>query len=181
MMWICPIKTSLHCGNAVQTIVEIPRTQASQNHDLLVIHINGVMTTDLPVEDNRSSFTLSQPAERLVVTPPSWGQNTVVLKHVLHKPSRKSRVVRSISIGHFSNGLFSLSKFRSEDSRSASLDNRVRNGDSDRGKTSNGGTVWPEKHLQDPQNHLSSPFNLSSQKDQIAFGTNSLSPETATS
>ncbi|KAE8295213.1 Rho guanine nucleotide exchange factor 26 SH3 domain-containing guanine exchange factor [Larimichthys crocea] len=142
-------------------------------------HINGVMTTDLPVEDNRSSFTLSQPAERLVVTPPSWGQNTVVLKHVLHKPSRKSRVVRSISIGHFSNGLFSLSKFRSEDSRSASLDNRVRNGDSDRGKTSNGGTVWPEKHLQDPQNHLSSPFNLSSQKDQIAFGTNSLSPETA--
>ncbi|TKS80929.1 Rho guanine nucleotide exchange factor 26 SH3 domain-containing guanine exchange factor [Collichthys lucidus] len=142
-------------------------------------HINGVMTTDLPVEDNRSSFTLSQPAERLVVTPPSWGQNTVVLKHVLHKPSRKSRVVRSISIGHFSNGLFSLAKFRSEDSRSASLDNRVRNGDSDRGKTSNGGTVWPEKHLQDPQNHLSSPFNLSSQKDQIAFGTNSLSPESA--
>ncbi|KAG8001950.1 Rho guanine nucleotide exchange factor 26 [Nibea albiflora] len=140
-------------------------------------HINGVMTTDHPVEDNRSSFTLSQPAERLVVTPPTWGQNTVVLKHVLHKPSRKSRVVRSISIGHFSNGLFSLSKFRSEESKSASLDNRVRNGDGDRGKTSNGGTVWPEKHLQDPQSRLSSPFNLSSQKDQIAFGTNSLSPE----
>ncbi|XP_070761580.1 rho guanine nucleotide exchange factor 26-like isoform X2 [Enoplosus armatus] len=138
-------------------------------------HINGVMTTDLPVADNKSSFTLSQPAERLVVTPPCWGKNTAVLKHVLHKPSRKSRVVRSISIGHLSNGLFSLSKFRSEDSRSASLDNRACNGDCDRSKTSNG--VWPEKRLQDPQEHTSSAFSLSSQKDQIAFGMSSLSPE----
>ncbi|TDH14828.1 hypothetical protein EPR50_G00024890 [Perca flavescens] len=133
-------------------------------------HANGVMTTDFPVEDNKCSFTLSQPAERLVVTPPTWGKNAVVLKHILHKPSKKSRVVRSISIGHFSNGLFSLSKFRSEDNRSASLDNRVRNGDGDRRKTTNGGTVWQKKHLQEPQNHVPSLFGVSSQKDQKAFG-----------
>ncbi|XP_044057747.1 rho guanine nucleotide exchange factor 26-like [Siniperca chuatsi] len=136
-------------------------------------HINGVTSKDLPVEGNKSSFTLSQPAERLVVTPPCWGNNTVVLKHILHKPSKKSRVVRSISIGHFSNGLLSLSKFRSQDRRSASLDNRVRNEDCDRGKASNGVTVWPEKHLQDPQKCMSSSFSLSSQKDQIAFGMSS--------
>ncbi|XP_070826004.1 rho guanine nucleotide exchange factor 26-like [Chaetodon trifascialis] len=142
-------------------------------------HINGDMRTELSVEDNRSSFTLSQPAERLVVTPPCWGKNTVVLKHILHKPSKKSRVVRSISIGHLSNGLFSLSKFRSEEGKSTSLDNRVYNGDCDRGKTSNGGTVWSEKRLQDPQKRMSGPVSVSSQKDQMAFGTSSLSPESA--
>ncbi|XP_076590768.1 rho guanine nucleotide exchange factor 26-like [Chaetodon auriga] len=142
-------------------------------------HINGDMRTELPVEDNMSSFTLSQPAERPVVTPPCWGKNTVVLKHILHKPSKKSRVVRSISIGHLSNGLFSLSKFRSEEGKSASLDNRVCNGDCDRGKTSNGGTVWSEKHLQDPQKRMSGPLSVSSQKDQIAFGTSSPSREAA--
>uniref|UniRef100_A0A8C2WIN7 Rho guanine nucleotide exchange factor 26 n=1 Tax=Cyclopterus lumpus TaxID=8103 RepID=A0A8C2WIN7_CYCLU len=45
----------------------------------LSYHINGVMTTDFPVEDNKCSLTLSQPAERLVVTPPCWGKNTVVI------------------------------------------------------------------------------------------------------
>lgn len=145
----------------------------------LSYQLNGVMTTDLPVEDNNTSFTLSQPAERLMVTPPCWGKNTVMLKHVLHKPSRKSRVVRSISIGHLSNGFFSLSKFRSEDSRSASLDNRVCNGDCDRGKTSNEVTAWPEQRLQDPQKRRSSPFSLSSQKDQIVFGTSASSLEAA--
>ncbi|XP_037630845.1 rho guanine nucleotide exchange factor 26-like isoform X1 [Sebastes umbrosus] len=137
-------------------------------------HTNGVMTTDFPVaEDKRCSFTLSQPAERLVVAPPSWGKNTVVLKHILHKPSKKSRVVRSISIGHLSNGLFSLSKFRSEDNRSASLDNRVRNGDN--GKNGNGMAVWQERRLQDPQKRMSSPFG--SRKEQIAFGRSSPSTE----
>ncbi|XP_018557744.1 rho guanine nucleotide exchange factor 26 [Lates calcarifer] len=143
----------------------------------LSYHLNGVMTTDFPVEDNKCSFTLSQPAETLVVASPCSGRKTAVLKHVLHKPSRKSRVVRSISIGHLSNGRFSLSKFRSEDGRSASLDNRVCNGDCDRGKTSNGEAVWSEKRLLDPQKCMSSPFSLSSQKDQIAFGMGSLSPE----
>ncbi|KAM8768354.1 rho guanine nucleotide exchange factor 26-like isoform 1-T2 [Acanthopagrus schlegelii] len=140
-------------------------------------HMNGVMTTDFPAEDDKSPFTLSQPAERLVVTPPSWGKNTVVLKHVLHKPSKKSRVVRSISIGQFSSGLFSLSRFRSEEGKSASLDNRVYNGNCDREKTSNGETVWTERRLQDQQKRMSSPFGLNSQKDQIAFGTSSPSSE----
>ncbi|XP_042269399.1 rho guanine nucleotide exchange factor 26-like [Thunnus maccoyii] len=142
----------------------------------LSYHTNGVMTTDFPVEDNKGSFTLSQPAERLVVTPPCSGKNTAVLKHVLHKPSRKSRVVRSISIGHLSNGRFSLPKFRSED-KSASLDNRVCNGECDRGKTSNGVTVWPDKCAQDPQKVMSSPFSLSLQKDKIALGSST--PEAA--
>uniref|UniRef100_A0A8C6WH67 Rho guanine nucleotide exchange factor 26 n=1 Tax=Neogobius melanostomus TaxID=47308 RepID=A0A8C6WH67_9GOBI len=79
-------------------------------------HMNGVMTTDFPVED-KCSFTLSQPAERILMTPAS---NTAVLKHVLNKPSKKTRIVRSISIGHFSSGRFSLPKFRSEDNKSAS-------------------------------------------------------------
>ncbi|XP_041661205.1 rho guanine nucleotide exchange factor 26-like [Cheilinus undulatus] len=139
----------------------------------LSYHINGVMMTDFPAEDNKPSFTLTQPAERLVVAPPCWDKNTVVLKHVLHKPSKKTRVVRSISIGHFSNGLFSLSKFRSEDNRSASLDNRVCNGGCDKEKPSNGVAVWPEKHLQDAQKRSSSAFSLNTQKDQISFGTNS--------
>lgn len=146
----------------------------------LSYHTNGVVATDFPVKDNTCSFTLSQPAERVVVAPQSSGRNTVVLKHVLHKPSKKSRVIRSISIGHFSNGRFSLSKFRSEDNRSASLDNRVQSRERDMGKTSNGETVWVEKpcHL-DPQKHISSPFSLSSKKDQIAFGTSHPSPEAA--
>uniref|UniRef100_A0A671VCJ5 Rho guanine nucleotide exchange factor 26 n=1 Tax=Sparus aurata TaxID=8175 RepID=A0A671VCJ5_SPAAU len=93
-------------------------------------HTNGVMTTDFPAEDDKSSFTLSQPAERLVVTPPS-----------------------------------------------ASLDNRVYNGNCDREKTSNGETVWTEKSLQDQQKRMSSPFGLNSQKDQIAFGMSSPSSE----
>ncbi|XP_069562379.1 rho guanine nucleotide exchange factor 26-like [Brachyistius frenatus] len=140
----------------------------------LSCHLNGVTTTDFPVEDSKCSFTLSQPAERLVVTPKCLGRNTVMLKHVLHKPSRKSRVIRSISIGHLSSGRFSLSKFRSEDNRSASLDNRVYNGDRNGEKPSNGGTVWPEKYAQDPQKRMSS---LSTQKDQTAFGMSSPSSE----
>ncbi|KAM3874910.1 rho guanine nucleotide exchange factor 26-like [Diretmus argenteus] len=135
---------------------------------------DGVLITDFPVED-KCSFTLSQPAERLAAT--ATDRNTVVLKHILHKPTRKTRVVRSISIGHLSNVRFSLSKFKSEDSRSASLENRVSNGGYERGKTTNG-AIWPEKHLHDPQKRLSSPFALSSQRDQIAFGTSSSSPET---
>ncbi|KAI3353714.1 hypothetical protein L3Q82_004950 [Scortum barcoo] len=144
----------------------------------LSYHINGVSMTDFPVEDNKSSFTLSQPAERLV-TPPSWGKNTAVLKHVLHKPSKKSRVVRSISIGPLSNGLFSLSRFRSEESRSASLDNRVYNGDGNRGENNNGVAASPDKRLQEPQKRAPSPFSISSQREQIAFGLCSPSVEAA--
>ncbi|KAJ0022012.1 hypothetical protein NQD34_009502 [Periophthalmus magnuspinnatus] len=50
-------------------------------------HINGVMTTDFPVED-KCSFTLSQPDERILVTPTP---NAAVLKHVLNKPTKKNR------------------------------------------------------------------------------------------
>ncbi|XP_056296326.1 rho guanine nucleotide exchange factor 26-like [Pseudoliparis swirei] len=157
--------------------------QDSRKPRPLSYHINGVMTTDFPVEDNKCSFTLSQPAERLAVTPPSWGKNTVVLKHVLHKPSKKSRVVRSISIGHLSNGLFSLTKFRSEDSRSTSLDNRVCN--VDRQKTNNGHTVLQEKHLQDPQKCGRSwkdpkPFEMSSPSSEAVLNSSPvLSPRTS--
>uniref|UniRef100_A0A3P8RR38 Rho guanine nucleotide exchange factor 26 n=1 Tax=Amphiprion percula TaxID=161767 RepID=A0A3P8RR38_AMPPE len=156
---------------------KIPQDLSKAKPRPLSYHINGVTTTDFPVEDNKCSFTLSQPAERLVVASPCSARNTVMLKHVLHKPSRKTRVVRSISIGHLSNGRFSLSKFRSEDNRSASLDNRHCNGDCNRGRAANGDTVWPEKRLQDPKKRTSSPFRLNLQKDQVSFGTNSSSPE----
>ncbi|CAN9511471.1 unnamed protein product [Ophioblennius macclurei] len=126
-------------------------------------HINGVTTTDFPAEDNGIPFTLSQPAERLVL-----GKNTTVLKHILHKPSRKTRVVRSISIGHFSSGRFSLSKMRSEDNKSASLANV----NCTKGKNANGDTMWPEKHPKALRKCISGPFMVKSQTDQIAFGTN---------
>ncbi|KAM8904168.1 rho guanine nucleotide exchange factor 26-like isoform 1-T2 [Spinachia spinachia] len=136
-------------------------------------HTNGVVTTDFPVEDNKCSFTnLHQPAERLAVAPPRWGENTVVLKHILHKPSRKSRVVRSISIGPLSHGLFSLAKFRSED-RSATLDSRVCNGDGQ--ETSNGAPAWQET---DPQKRSSNKFSTGSRKEQKAFGARSPSSQT---
>lgn len=131
--------------------------------------------TDFPVDDNKFPLTLSKKSETATVKPHCPDRNTVVLKHVLHKPARKSRIVRSISIGHNSNERFSLSKFRSGDSRSASLDNRVHNGNCENGKTGNGVTEWPGKCLRDPQKHISSPFNLSSLGDQISFGSSSLS------
>nr|XP_057935114.1 rho guanine nucleotide exchange factor 26-like [Doryrhamphus excisus] len=130
-------------------------------------HMNGVVTTDFPVEE--CAFALSQPAEKLVVTAPCPGKNTAVLKHVLHKPSKKSRVVRSISIGHIANGRFSLSKFKPESSRSASLDNRMRNGEYNAGNHSNGVTVWPEKCVRDPQGLISSVFSLSLPKEKTSF------------
>ncbi|XP_029963892.1 rho guanine nucleotide exchange factor 26 [Salarias fasciatus] len=138
-------------------------------------HMNGVMTTDFPVEDNGCPFTLSQPAERLVVASPCSDRNPTVLKHILHKPSRKTRVVRSISIGHFSSGRFSLSKIRSEDKKSASLTDRVCNGAGTKGKTTNGDSIWPEKHPKVLRKCVSGSLAVNSQIDQIAFGTNSSS------
>ncbi|XP_061734518.1 rho guanine nucleotide exchange factor 26-like [Nerophis ophidion] len=123
-------------------------------------HTNAVTTTDFPVEE--CTFTLSQPAEKLVVTAPCPGRNTAVLKHVLHKPSKKSRVVRSISIGHISNGRFSLSKLKFESGRSASLDKRVCN-------TENNSNGWPEKCVGDPQALISRVFSLNLPKDKMAL------------
>nr|XP_049580653.1 rho guanine nucleotide exchange factor 26 isoform X1 [Syngnathus scovelli]XP_049580663.1 rho guanine nucleotide exchange factor 26 isoform X9 [Syngnathus scovelli] len=128
-------------------------------------HTNGVTTADFPDED-KCGFTLSQPAEKLVVTSQVVGKNTAVLKHVLHKPSKKSRVVRSISIGHFSNGRFSLSKFKSDGSRSASLDNKVSNEEYNRVNHSNGRTVWPDKCVRSPQALISSVFSLNLPKEK---------------
>uniref|UniRef100_A0A8C5I093 Rho guanine nucleotide exchange factor 26 n=1 Tax=Gouania willdenowi TaxID=441366 RepID=A0A8C5I093_GOUWI len=67
-------------------------------------HVNGIITTDFPVEDKKCSFTLSQPAERLGLASPCAGKNTAVLKHVLHKTSKKTRVAR---IQDFEKRLFS--------------------------------------------------------------------------
>uniref|UniRef100_A0A1A8L2C6 Rho guanine nucleotide exchange factor (GEF) 26 n=2 Tax=Nothobranchius pienaari TaxID=704102 RepID=A0A1A8L2C6_9TELE len=119
-------------------------------------HINGVMTVDVPVED-------SQPAERQAGSAQSADNNTAVMKHVLQKPSRKTRVVRSISIGHLSSGRFSLAKFRSDNNKSASLDNKVCNGDSGRGNTSNGQAALSEI--------TSSPKSLSLQRKQNSFSS----------
>ncbi|XP_077466930.1 rho guanine nucleotide exchange factor 26-like [Stigmatopora argus] len=136
-------------------------------------HTNGVMMTDFPSEDNKCNFTLSQPAEKLVLSSQGVAKNTAVLKHVLHKPTKKSRVVRSISIGHISNGRFSLSKFKSECSRSPSLDNRASN----TRNRSNGGTIWPEKCVRSPQALISSVFSLNLPKEKSPSYHNLSSPE----
>nr|XP_046149643.1 rho guanine nucleotide exchange factor 26-like isoform X1 [Oncorhynchus gorbuscha] len=137
----------------------------------LSYQIDGVHMTDFPVEDNKCSFTLSQPAERLVATP---GGGTVILKHVLNQPTKKTRVVRSISIGHLSKGRFSLSKLKSEDDKSLSLNS----------KTCHGGSVdnvWSDKPRVDTQNRLSSPFTLTTHRDQIVFGMSPSPPDSASS
>ncbi|XP_077578679.1 rho guanine nucleotide exchange factor 26-like [Stigmatopora nigra] len=139
-------------------------------------HTNGVMMTDFPSEDNKCNFTLSQPAEKLVLATQGVAKNTAVLKHVLHKPTKKSRVVRSISIGHISNGRFSLSKFKSDCSRSPSLDNRSSN----TRNRSNGGTVWPEKCVRSPQALISSVFSLNIPKEKSPSYHNLSSPEAVT-
>uniref|UniRef100_A0A671QPB9 Rho guanine nucleotide exchange factor (GEF) 26 n=1 Tax=Sinocyclocheilus anshuiensis TaxID=1608454 RepID=A0A671QPB9_9TELE len=76
----------------------------------LSYQLDGVLMTDFPVDD-RCTFTLTQPSEKVTTT----ASNTTVLKHTLNKPTRKARVVRSISIGYLSNGRFSLSKFTKSD------------------------------------------------------------------
>ncbi|MEQ2285646.1 hypothetical protein AMECASPLE_034047 [Ameca splendens] len=145
----------------------------------LSYHVNRVTTAEFPVGDDKCSFTLSQAAERVLVTPQALNDNTMVFRHALHKPSKKNRVVRSISIGRLYNGRFSLSKFKSEDNRS-SLDNRVHNGDSNRRKTRNGQTVSSENPHQDMQRTTPSLLDLDLEKDQITSGTNTPSPETPT-
>ncbi|KAG9348147.1 hypothetical protein JZ751_001882 [Albula glossodonta] len=129
----------------------------------------GVLTTDFPVED-KCAFTLTQPAEKIVASP----GGTMVLKHVLNKPTRKSRVVRSISIGHLSNGRFSLSKLKSEGDK-PSVDNQTYH-NAGGAKTGNGVTPWQDKRppcdrQRDVHKRLSSPVTLTSQRDQIVFGS----------
>uniref|UniRef100_A0A3B3WKA8 DH domain-containing protein n=1 Tax=Poecilia mexicana TaxID=48701 RepID=A0A3B3WKA8_9TELE len=78
-------------------------------------HLNGVTTGDFSAGDDGRSFTLSQPPQPL-------NENTMVLKHVLHKPSEKKRIVRSISIGRLYNGRYgTLSPSHSSSSSIPSL------------------------------------------------------------
>eukprot|EP00063_Salmo_salar_P096021 XP_014070856.1 PREDICTED: rho guanine nucleotide exchange factor 26 [Salmo salar] len=142
----------------------------------LSYQIDRLHMTDFPVEDSKCSFTLSQPAETLVATP---GGGTVILKHVLNQPTRRTRVVRSISIGHLAKGRFSLSKFKSED-KFSSLDNKAYHGGSV-GKIANKEKVWSDKRPRDALKRLSSPFTLTSHRDQIVFGTSSSLPDPASS
>ncbi|KAJ7995404.1 hypothetical protein DPEC_G00244210 [Dallia pectoralis] len=124
--------------------------------------IEGLCVKDSPMKDIKSGFTISQPAERLVATPTG---GTATLKHILNKPPRKARVVRSISIGPFSNGRFSLSRFRSESDKPAPLDNKAYHGGSV-DKIVNVEVTWSDK-----LKRLSSPLTLTSHRDQIVFGT----------
>uniref|UniRef100_A0AAQ6AMM9 Rho guanine nucleotide exchange factor 26 n=1 Tax=Amphiprion ocellaris TaxID=80972 RepID=A0AAQ6AMM9_AMPOC len=57
---------------------KIPQDLSKAKPRPLSYHINGVTTTDFPVEDNKCSLTLSQPAERLVVASPCSARNTVI-------------------------------------------------------------------------------------------------------
>ncbi|XP_054901732.1 rho guanine nucleotide exchange factor 26-like [Poeciliopsis prolifica] len=134
-------------------------------------HVNGVTTADFPVGDDGCSFTLSQPPQPL-------NTNTMVLKHVLHRPSEKKRIVRSISIGRLYSGRFSLPKFKAEDKK-ATLDNRVCNGSSNKRNNQNG-SVCSENHHQDMQRSTTNPVDLDLEKDHVSSGTNTLSPETPT-
>lgn len=125
------------------------------------------------MEDN-CAFTLTQPAEKVVAAPTT---GPVVVTHILNKPARKTRVVRSISIGHLSNIRFTLSKFKSEDHKN-SLDNGTPKTSAHQGsKASKGMSVWSGKQPKDPHKRYSNQFSLTSQRDTIVFGANSPSPE----
>ncbi|KAL0973521.1 hypothetical protein UPYG_G00205240 [Umbra pygmaea] len=125
-------------------------------------HHIGVHVKDFPMMDNKSNITLSQPAER-VVAKPAGGTVTV------NKPPRKTRVLRSISIGPFSNGRFSLSRFKSVEETSPSLDNKAHQSDGV-DKIVNGEMARRDRRPPDSTKRLSNPFMLTSQREQIVFG-----------
>lgn len=99
-------------------------------------HHNGMTTSDFHLENVDCSFTPNQPAESL---------NRVTLTHVLQKPSKKSRIVRSLSSGRRTKKHVPMSKVRTEDNR------RTSNGDNGVEKAKNGQAVWFERRLQDNQ------------------------------
>uniref|UniRef100_A0A673N3A5 Rho guanine nucleotide exchange factor 26 n=1 Tax=Sinocyclocheilus rhinocerous TaxID=307959 RepID=A0A673N3A5_9TELE len=138
----------------------------------LSYQLDGVLMTDFPVDD-RCTFTLTQPAEKVTTT----ASNTTVLKHTLNKPTRKARVVRSISIGYLSNGRFSLSKFtKSDDEKNEEATSSPKTPTLPT-KNGNGLSVWHD--ITEPLKRLSSQFTLTSQRDQIVFGNASPPPDTA--
>ncbi|KAK7151653.1 hypothetical protein R3I94_008104 [Phoxinus phoxinus] len=133
--------------------------------------IDGVHVTDFPVDD-KCMFTLTQPAEKISTTV----SNTTVLKHTLNKPTRKTRVVRSISIGYLSNTRFSLSNFAKSDDKNADSISSPKTHLLPT-KNGNGGlSVWHD--ITEPLKRLSSQFTLTSQRDQIVFGDASSPPDT---
>ncbi|MGH0152286.1 UNVERIFIED_CONTAM: hypothetical protein FKN15_044516 [Acipenser sinensis] len=135
----------------------------------LSYQIDGVMMTDFPVED-RCAFTLRQPAEKIVTSP----GGTTVLKHVMNKPTRAARVVRSISIGRLSNGKFSFPKRKSQDQKQVDKQPPQTleiNKNSDIGSSSNEKTPSPD-NKKDWQRRISSPpTTLTKESDQIVFSS----------
>lgn len=131
----------------------------------LSYQIDGVLMTDFPVED-KCAFTLTQPAEKIVATPAG---GTVILKHVLNQPTRKTRVVRSISIGHLSSGRFSLQRGKQVD-EDRPVDNR--NVTSGTTRMINGTSV-----CQDGSKNVPSLYTVTSQRDQIGFGNSASSSD----
>ncbi|XP_039613467.1 rho guanine nucleotide exchange factor 26-like [Polypterus senegalus] len=123
----------------------------------LSYQINGVMMTDFPVED-KCNMTLTQPAEKI-----SSPRGTVFLKHVMNKPMRVTRVVRSISIGHLSNGKLSFVKNKMQPQRS--VDN-LEISNSSRATKESSPSLDKRKSL---QRRISSPLTLTSERDQIIF------------
>ncbi|XP_029111499.1 rho guanine nucleotide exchange factor 26-like isoform X2 [Scleropages formosus] len=113
--------------------------------------VDGVLVTDFPVEEGSCGGDTA---------------NTAVLRHVLSAPVPKSRVVRSISIGHSSRARRPLSK-------SASGGEPPTAGD--RVPSANGGPQ-AEESRGDPRQRLSVPVALVSQTDRIVFGS---SPESS--
>lgn len=138
----------------------------------LSYQIDGVHMTDFPVDD-RCTITLTQPPEKISSAP----SNTAVLKHTLNKPTKKTRVVRSISIG-YSNGRFSLSKFtKSEDDKNSNPTSPPKT-PTLATKNGNGLSLWHDKNIRGPLKRLSNQFTLTSQKDQIIFGDTSSPSDT---
>ncbi|XP_041118996.1 rho guanine nucleotide exchange factor 26-like isoform X1 [Polyodon spathula] len=135
----------------------------------LSYQIDGVMMTDFPIED-RCAFTLTQPAAKIVASP----GGSIFLKHVMSKPARAARVVRSISIGRLSNGKFSFAKRKSQDHKQVDSHPPVTleiNKNSDIGSSSNEKTPSPD-NKRDCQRKISSPLTSSTKEsDQVVFNS----------
>ncbi|XP_062860391.1 rho guanine nucleotide exchange factor 26-like [Trichomycterus rosablanca] len=143
----------------------------------LSYQIDGVLVTDFPLEDNHT-VALGPPEEEMGAP-----QETTVLRHVLNKPARKTRVVRSISIGHLSSGRFSPTRFKSENDKDAVVDvdnNQGPKMPTPSVKTSNGLSFLKDRRKRDPLKRLSSPLNLVSQRERIVPGGSSPTPERIT-
>uniref|UniRef100_A0AAY4CTC2 Rho guanine nucleotide exchange factor 26 n=1 Tax=Denticeps clupeoides TaxID=299321 RepID=A0AAY4CTC2_9TELE len=124
---------------------------------------DGIHMTDFPLKDSPPR-TLSQPEKTTLAG------GTMVLKHKLNKPSGKSRVVRRFSFAYLSSQVKAKSEKSALDNKAHLTDGGNING--------NEAAVSPDniKSL-DRQTRLSRPVTLSSQRDQIVFGTTPSSPD----